>query len=340
MSAMTGTPLEQSPREDCADADQALLSARSSIHLEAEGLAALARALDGDLGTKFCAALALIRAARGRVIVTGMGKSGHVGRKVAATLASTGTPAFFVHPAEASHGDLGMITADDVILALSWSGETIELRDMLQHARRFKVPLIAITSSGRSALGRNADVALVLPKPKEACPHNLAPTTSTTMQLVVGDAIAIALLESRGFTASDFRVFHPGGKLGAGLTYVRDLMHEGNSMPLVGSGSHMAEAILCMSEKGFGCVGVVDPEGRLCGVVTDGDLRRHMSSDLMAMPIEDVMTDHPRTVAPDMIASAALEIMTSSKITALFVVEGNRPLGVVHLHDVLRIGVA
>jgi arabinose-5-phosphate isomerase len=259
---------------------------------------------------------------------------------VAATLASTGTPASFVHAAEASHGDLGMITAQDVVLALSWSGETVELREMLHHTRRFRVPVVAITSNPESALGRNADIVLALPKACEACPHGLAPTTSTTMQLALGDAIAVALLEGNGFSASDFRTFHPGGKLGAGLMRVRDLMHRDDAVPLVALGTPMSDAILAISTKSFGCVGVVAEDGALVGIVTDGDLRRHMSPGLLELPIQEVMTRDPRSIGPDEIASVALEIMNSSKIMALFVVEDRRPVGIVHVHDTLRVGVA
>jgi arabinose-5-phosphate isomerase len=316
-----------------------LTSARNTVQCEAEGLLAVAAALDGELGTALAAAVEVMRGAT-RVIVTGMGKSGHVGRKVAATLASTGTPSSFVHAAEASHGDLGMITAQDVVLALSWSGETAELREMLHHTRRFKVPVVAITSNAESALGRNADIVLVLPKAAEACPHGLAPTTSTTMQLALGDAIAVALLEGNGFSASDFRTFHPGGKLGAGLMRVRDLMHRDDAVPLVRLGTPMSDAILAISTKSFGCVGVVADDGALVGIVTDGDLRRHMSPGLLELPIERVMTRDPRSIGPDVIASVALEIMNSSKIMALFVVEDRRPVGIVHVHDTLRVGVA
>lgn len=326
----------------------ALDSARKTLRLETQGLGILAQAFDGELGDAFCKAVELIAAAidpkaeggAGRVIVTGMGKSGHVGRKLAATFASTGTPSSFVHAAEAGHGDLGMVTAKDVVVALSWSGETPELREIIHHTQRFDVPVIAITADAASALGRTSDIVLAIPKATEACPHGLAPTTSTTMQLVIGDALAIALLEGRGFTASDFRVFHPGGKLGAALTHVRDLMHTEAEIPLVPAGTAMSQAILAMSEKSFGCVGVTDPSRRLVGIVTDGDLRRHMGPDLLAASIDDVMTRNPRTVGPDAIASAALEIMNSSKIMALFVVEEGRPVGILHLHDVLRAGVA
>ena len=332
------TPVRRA--DDAAELPKALASARSTLKCENDGLSVLANALEGDLGRAFCEAVELIGQAEGRVIVTGMGKSGHIGRKLAATLASTGTPASFVHAAEASHGDLGMVTKKDVVVALSWSGETPELREVVHHTQRNAVPLIAITSEPKSALGRTSSVVLALPKAAEACPHGLAPTTSTTMQLVLGDALAIALLESRGFTASDFRVFHPGGRLGAGLTHVRDLMHKDDKVPLVSNGTVMSEAILAMSEKSFGCVGVVDQSRRLIGIVTDGDLRRHMNPDLLTARIEDVMTRQPRTVAPDTIASAALEIMNSSKIMAVFVVEDGRPIGILHLHDALRAGVA
>jgi arabinose-5-phosphate isomerase len=319
--------------------DAALASARRTLTLEAEGIAALTGALDGDLGAAFARAVRIVRGATGRVVVSGMGKSGHVGRKVAATLASTGTPAFFVHPAEASHGDLGMVTAADVVLALSWSGETAELRDLIHHARRSAVPLIAMTAAAQSALGKAADVVLELPRAEEACPHTGAPTTSTAMQLALGDALALALLEARGFSASDFRVFHPGGKLGASLSWVRDLMHEGERVPLAPLGTPMSEAILVMSAKSFGCVGILDGAGALAGVITDGDLRRHMGPQFLERPVEDVMTARPLTVSPDTIAGEALEIMTSAKVTSLFVVdEARHPLGIFHVHDALRVG--
>jgi arabinose-5-phosphate isomerase len=336
----SAVPAAMTDDEGSGDAADAVRSARNTLSLEIRGLTALLTALDSELGARFDDAVARIREARGRVIVTGMGKSGHVGRKLAATFASTGTPAHFVHPGEASHGDLGMVTPEDVVVALSWSGETVELRDMLHHTRRYRVPLIAVTSNGESALGRNADIALVLPKTPEACPHGLAPTTSTTMQLAIGDALAVALLEGRSFSAQDFRVFHPGGKLGAGLTYVRDLMHRDGEIPLVPLGTPMSEAILTISAHSFGCVGVTDGDGRLCGIVTDGDLRRHMGPALLAKPIDAVMTRDPCTIAPLTMAGAALEMMTSRKITSLFVVEDGRPVGIVHVHDTLRHGVA
>jgi len=304
------------------------------------GIAALAAAMQDGLGQPFCAAIDLIRAARGRVVVSGMGKSGHIGRKIAATLASTGTPAFFVHPAEASHGDLGMITRDDVIMALSWSGETAELKNLIDYSRRFRIGLIAVTADAASTLGKAADITLVLPQAREACPHNLAPTTSSLMQLALGDALAIALLESRGFTAIDFRNLHPGGRLGAALTFIRDLMHGGAEMPLKPVGTKMSDALVEMSAKGFGCVGITDAGGHLVGIITDGDLRRHMRPDLLAACVEDVMTKGPNTVRPDQLASEALEILNSLKRTVLFVVEGRRAIGIVHMHDLLRAGVA
>jgi arabinose-5-phosphate isomerase len=269
-----------------------------------------------------------------------MGKSGHIGRKIAATLASIGTPAFFVHAADASHGDLGMITSDDVMLVLSWSGETEELKDLINYSRRFRIALIAITVNAESTLGKAADVVLALPAAREACPHNLAPTTSSLMQLALGDALAIALLESRGFTAVDFGVFHPRGKLGAALKFVRDVMHPGGAVPLIRRGSPMSEAIVEMSAKGLGCVAVTEPDGKLAGVITDGDLRRHMGANLLAASVDEIMTASPKTVRPDQLAGEALQLLNSSKITALIVVEADRPVGIVHFHDLLRAGVA
>jgi arabinose-5-phosphate isomerase len=291
------------------------------------------------LGVAFTAAVDAIRAARGRVVVTGMGKSGHIGRKIAATLASTGTPALFVHPAEASHGDLGMITADDVIMALSWSGETVELKNLIDYSKRYRIGLIAVTADVHSTLAKAADVVLALPQAREACPHNLAPTTSSLMQLALGDALAITLLESRGFTALDFGALHPGGRLGAALKTVRDIMHSGDKMPLAALGNRMSDALVEMTAKGFGCVGITQ-EQQLVGIITDGDLRRKMQPDLLDMQVETVMTKRPRTIRPDQLTSEALEILNSSKITALFVVEAGVPIGIVHMHDLLRAGVA
>jgi arabinose-5-phosphate isomerase len=317
-----------------------IASALRTLGTEGDGVAALAVAMCDGLGVPFAAAVEAIRNAHGRVIVTGMGKSGHVGRKIAATLASTGTPAFFVHAADASHGDLGMITSDDVMLALSWSGETEELKDLITYSRRFRITLIAVTASTASTLGKSADIVLALPEAREACPHNLAPTTSSLMQLALGDALAIALLESRGFTAVDFGVFHPRGKLGAMLKFVRDVMHEGKAMPRIRRGAPMSEAIVEMTSKGFGCVAIIEGNGKLAGVITDGDLRRHMRADLLQAPVDQVMTKSPKTVRPDQLASEALQLLNSSKITALFVVAQNAPVGIVHFHDLLRAGVA
>jgi arabinose-5-phosphate isomerase len=320
--------------------NRAAAAAERTVEIEREGLGALAAALRNGLAEPFEDAVRLIEAARGRVIATGIGKSGHVGQKLAATLASTGTPAFFVHPSEASHGDLGMITRADVVLAMSWSGETVELGTIITHSRRFKVPLIAMTSRRDSALARASDVVLELPRAREACPHGLAPTTSTTMQIALGDCLAIALLEVKGFTAHDFKVFHPGGSLGAQLKPVADFMHKSERLPLVGEDEPMGAAILTMTQKSFGCLGIVDAKGKLVGIITDGDLRRHMGADLLAATAGAIMTRRPKTVAPDMLASAALELINASRITALFVVEKGKPVGIVHIHDLLRAGVA
>jgi arabinose-5-phosphate isomerase len=325
---------------DSSGTDSAVQSALRTLDAEGSGIAALTAALQSDLRAPFTAAADLIRSAKGRLIVTGLGKSGHIGRKIAATFASTGTPAFFVHAAEASHGDLGMITADDVILALSWSGEQPEMKNLITYAKRFRIAVIAMTADRESSLAKAADVALTLPKAREACPHNLAPTTSSLMMLALGDALAIALLEGRGFTSTDFSVLHPGGKLGALLKYARDLMHTGDAVPLKPLGTRMSEALVEMTSKGFGCVGITDARGHLAGIVTDGDLRRHMGPDLMTATVDEVMTKNPKTIGRDVMAGEALEILNSSKITTLFVTDGNKPLGIVHLHDFLRAGVA
>jgi arabinose-5-phosphate isomerase len=321
-------------------AQAAIDSALRTLEAEGGGIEALAAALRDGLGTAFAAAIDLIRAAQGRVIVTGMGKSGHVGHKIASTFASTGTPALFVHPAEASHGDLGMITKSDVILALSWSGETAELKNLTDYSQRHNIGLIAMTASADSTLAKTADVVLALPQAREACPHNLAPTTSALMQLALGDALAIALLESHGFTAVDFGMLHPGGKLGTLLKQVRDLMHSGVSIPLAPLGTAMSEAILEMSAKGFGCIGITDPRGMLVGVITDGDLRRHMCNNLLDAKVDEVMTRAPKTVRPDQLISETLDILNSLKVTALFAVDAGKPVGIIHVHDLLRAGAA
>jgi arabinose-5-phosphate isomerase len=320
---------------------QSLLDcALRTLQAEAEGVSALCAAIHQELGRTFVRAVELISAARGRLIVTGMGKSGHVARKIAATFASTGTPAFFVHPSEASHGDLGMITPDDAIMALSWSGETAELQHLIDYSRRFRIPLIAVTAAAASTLGKAADIMLALPAAREACPHNLAPTTSTLMQAALGDALALALLESRGFTAVDFHKLHPGGRLGAMLKFVANVMHTGSSIPLVALGTSMADAVVEMSSKGFGCVGITDKAGKLAGIITDGDLRRHMRRDLLECRVDEVMTRSPKTVRPDQLASEALEIINASEITALMVTEAGKPVGILHFHDLLRAGIA
>jgi len=332
--------MAQSSGTDHANA--AVQSALRTLDAEGSGIAAIAAALQGPLGLAFAAAVDLIREAKGRVIVTGLGKSGHVARKIAATLASTGTPAFFVHAAEASHGDLGMITVDDVIIALSWSGEQAEMKNLITYAKRFRIALIAMTAESESTLSKAAIVALTLAKAREACPHNLAPTTSSLMLLALGDALAIALLESRGFTSVEFAHFHPGGKLGAMLKFVRDIMHTGEAIPTKPLGARMSDALVEMSSKGFGCVCIVDRNGDIAGIITDGDLRRHMRPDLMTALVDDVMTKNPRTIAPGMLATEVLDTINSSKpaVTVLIVAEGRKPIGIVHVHDVLRAGVA
>ncbi len=318
------------------DADRE--AARTLLRLEGSALEELAETLDH----RFNAALDRLQAIAGRVIVTGIGKSGHVARKMAATFASTGTPSFYVHPSEASHGDLGMVTRADAVLALSNSGNTTELADLIGYARRCDIPLIAITSNVRSPLAEQSDITLVLPPTAEACPHGLAPTTSTTMMMALGDALAIALLRRRGFTTDDYRVLHPGGALGRRLRKVADVMHTGQAMPLAGPRTPMSEALLIMSAKSLGCLGVVhDVTGELIGIVTDGDLRRHMSAKLLEQTAEEIMTARPRTIRPGALIEEALRTMNEimPRITSLFVVdEGDRPIGLVHMHDCLRAG--
>ncbi|WP_336278902.1 KpsF/GutQ family sugar-phosphate isomerase [Bartonella sp. CB175] len=318
----------------------AVASALKTIAIEKQGIEALEAALLGDLSSSFISAVQAIRNAKGHVVITGLGKSGHIGTKIAATLASTGTPAFFVHAAEANHGDLGMIGSDDVILALSWSGETLELNGVINHAARFRIPLIAMTSGGNSALGRQADIVLLLPKIEEACPHGLAPTTSTIMQLAMGDALAVALLEMRGFTATDFKIYHPGGSLGASLKYARDIMHWGENVPLVMQGTAMTEAMNILVEKHFGCVGVVNQKGELIGVVTDGDLVRNIHFNFSECNVDEVMTRNPKIIDPDTLVGAATAFINDHHIGAVFVVEDKKPVGIVHFHDLLRIGAA
>jgi arabinose-5-phosphate isomerase len=312
-----------------------LAIARDVLAQEIKGL----ESLKTTLGEDFACAVALLNCATGRVVVTGMGKSGHVARKIAATFASTGTPALFVHPAEASHGDLGMISADDVILALSKSGETAELGDLLAHAARFTIPIVAITGEANSTLAKAAVVTLILPEADEACGQTFAPTTSTTMMMALGDALAVALLRERGFTAGDFQGFHPGGRLGAALRRASDLMHRVDALPLTAEETAMPEVVKIISTGGFGCVGVVDGNGHLKGVITDGDIRRQFDKIAQNRLARDVMTEEPRTAAPDTLAGDVLAHMSRNKITAIFVVENEKPVGIIHVHDCLSIGV-
>ncbi|MEX0810160.1 MAG: KpsF/GutQ family sugar-phosphate isomerase [Dongiaceae bacterium] len=313
-----------------------LATGRHVLMTEAAAVTALAASLDGA----FERAVDLLFAHRGRIVVTGMGKSGHVARKIAATLASTGSPALYVHPAEASHGDLGMLTTEDALIALSNSGDTPELGDILNHCKRFNIPFVGITSGAPSALADLATVALLLPPAEEACPMGLAPTSSTTMMLALGDALAIALLERRGFSSEDFRNLHPGGRLGRKLLRVGDLMHDGDEVPVTAATTGMDEAILVITAKRFGCVGIVDDKGALLGIITDGDLRRHMAPDLLKKPAAAIMTGTPHTIRPDALAAEALRVMNENAITSLFVTVAGQPVGILHIHDCLRAGVA
>jgi arabinose-5-phosphate isomerase len=326
---------QQAEPADILDLDREV--AERVLRAEADALNQLAASLDATLPR----AINIMIAARGRVVVTGMGKSGHIGCKIAATLASTGTPSFFVHPSEASHGDLGMVALGDVLLALSNSGKTTELADIVGYSRRFGIPLISMTANAGSPLAEQSDVTLLLPKAEEACSMVDAPTTSTTMMLALGDALAVALLERRGFSSDDFRDLHPGGALGRRLVKVADIMHAGDAVPLAGPDMPTSEAVLVMTAKAFGCVGVVDGAGRLLGMVTDGDLRRHMDSDLLRRPVRDIMTMNPRTIRPGALAAEALHIMNTADkpFTSLFVAEEGKPVGILHMHDCLRAGV-
>lgn len=317
-----------------------ITSIRKTLAIETQGLHALVATLDHDLGENLVRAVDLILKATGRVIVSGMGKSGHIARKIAATMASTGTPASFVHPAEASHGDLGMITPNDVVIMLSNSGKSAELKDMLNYCARFSVPMIAITANIASTMGRAADIPLQLPKVQEACPNGLAPTTSTLLQLALGDAIAMALLEAKGFSADDFRNYHPGGKLGAQIKHAHDIMHKGDALPLCIVGDYLRDALTIMNQHKFGCIGVKAENGNLIGMITDGDLRRHLGDDLWSRKVEDVMTINPTTIHDTMLAAEVIELINTKRITAVFVVsETKKPLGLIHIHDLLREGV-
>jgi len=321
--------------------DNIIASAIRTIEFERTGLEALSKAISADLGKAFVATCDLIRNISGRVIVTGVGKSGHIGTKLAATLASTGTPSFFVHSSEANHGDLGMIARDDVIIALSWSGETTELKGTLAYSSRFSIPLIAITRNKDSALGKEATVCLELPKEQEACPNGLAPTTSTMMQMAIGDALAVALLEDRGFSADDFGIYHPGGSLGSALMRVKEVMHTGDYIPIVQTNTSMPEAVMELSQKRFGCVGVIDDGGKLAGILTDGDLARNLDKSLQHLSVNDLMTASPKTISSEALVTTALGMLNENNISALIVTDAdNTPKGIIHLHDLLRIGAA
>lgn len=327
----------RAPAGDTRSGDD-IATGRQVIEMEAKALMALAASLDES----FVAAVDCLLKVQGRVILTGMGKSGHVARKIAATMASTGTPAYFVHPGEASHGDLGMITEKDALIGLSNSGETNELGDIVEFARRNMVPVIAMVGRVPSTLGSAADVCLLTPEAAEACPHVLAPTTSTTMMLALGDALAVALLERRNFTARDFGRLHPGGKLGRRLVTVADIMHKGEELPVAPSGTLMSDALIEMTAKSLGCIAITDADGRLSGIITDGDLRRGMKSpDLLTRSVDDAMTRSPRTIRATALASEGVGIMHENKVTSLFVLDDDqRPVGLLHIHDCLRAGVA
>ncbi|MEE2745371.1 MAG: KpsF/GutQ family sugar-phosphate isomerase [Pseudomonadota bacterium] len=309
--------------------------ARGILKIEANGIKTLAQ----SLSTPFIEAVAILQSIKGRVVLTGMGKSGHVGRKISSTLASTGTPSFFVHPGEASHGDLGMIDRTDAVIAISNSGETPEMSNLVGYTRRFRIPLIAITSNKTSTIGEQADIALVLPSVEEACPMGLAPTTSTTMTMALGDTLAVALMNKIGFSSEDFQIRHPGGQLGKRLLKVSDIMHTGENIPLTRGEELMSEIIPEMTAKSFGCIGIIDANQKLLGIITDGDLRRHMSDNILDLSAAKVMTPHPRTIRPSALATESVLVMNEAKITTLFVSDDNRVVGIIHIHDCLRAGV-
>ncbi|HTK79996.1 MAG TPA: KpsF/GutQ family sugar-phosphate isomerase [Rhizomicrobium sp.] len=334
MRSANRTVVSSIPAGEMAD----LLAAQRVLDYAAEALGALRGSLNGE----FSRAVDVILAVKGRVIVSGMGKSGLIARKIAATFASTGTPAHFVHPAEASHGDLGELVPGDVLLVLSYRGETAELSDVITFAKRFHIPLIAMAANTESSLMQAADVKLLLPKSREACPMGLAPTTSTTMMLVLGDALAVALMERRGFSADQYRDLHPGGSLGRALIRVSDLMHVGEEVPIASESDSMQQVLIVMAARRFGCVGITDRRGNLVGIITDGDLSRHMSRDLLDRTAGEVMTRNPKIATPDQLAAEALAFMNDNKITRLFVLEpsgaSRKPVGIIHIHDCLRTG--
>ena len=324
--------MSNSPTTNVNDLERA----KQVLALEAAGLTGLAQSLNGALSE----ALDILQNLSGRIIVTGMGKSGHVANKIAATLASTGKPAFFIHPGEASHGDLGMIGDEDAVIALSNSGETPELSDIIAYTRRFKIPLISITSGANSTMATESDVALILPPAEEACVIGLAPTTSTTMMMAYGDVLAVVLMERQGFTAEDFKLRHPGGRLGLRLLKVADIMHSGAALPVAKGSDPMTEGLPEMTAKSLGCIGIIDDKGALAGIVTDGDLRRHMADDILNRTAAEVMTPSAKTIRPSALASEALQIMNDAKITSLFVADENKVVGLLHIHDCLRAGIA
>ncbi len=342
--AIMSAPKRTKSKTATGAASKDLASATRVLRLEAEGLEVMADLLDES----FSAAVGILEAVTGRIIMTGMGKNGPIAGKIAATLASTGSPATYVHPSEASHGDLGMIRGDDAVVALSNSGETAELRDILEYSRRFSIPMIAITGNPTSTLAEMSDVVLVLPNVPEACPMGLAPTTSTTASLALGDALAVALLERKGFSVQDFRVLHPGGKLGSSLIRVADLMHTGDEIPLATTATPMSEAMLIMTEKRQGCIGILDESRRLIGIITDGDLRRHMDDSILQKTAGEIMTPAPRTIRPQALAAEAMAtmVMGDRPITNLFVIEESKesgdplPIGILHINDCLIAGVA
>jgi arabinose-5-phosphate isomerase len=326
------------------DENKIITNGKNVLDLEAQALSYLSKSLDDN----FVKAVKTLYAPDSRVIVSGMGKSGHVGKKIAATMSSVGQPAFFVHPAEASHGDLGMITKNDKLLLISNNGESYELRSIIDYAKRFDIPIVSITSNPKSTLAKFSKVVLLLPKVAEACPMGLAPTTSTTMTIAMGDALAISILHMRDFNHTDFKMFHPGGNLGTQLALVRDYMHTQDKLPVINSENLMDECLIKMSYCGFGCVGVIDDQNNLIGIVTDGDLRRHMNHDLLKQKVKEIMTKNPITIFPDILMVEALSIMNDKSITSLFVIKKTEhaddikknPIGILHIHDCLRAGVA
>jgi arabinose-5-phosphate isomerase len=321
---------------DAIDQDLALQEASRVLEIEISGLESLKASLDGA----YCKAISLFLSVKGRLIVTGMGKSGHIARKIASTLSSTGTPSQYIHPGEASHGDLGMITPNDVVLALSNSGETRELSDLLVYCRRYDIPLVSMTQRPQSTLAKMSDVCLLIPFVPEACPHKLAPTTSSLLMLALGDALAMTLLKLKGFSPQDFKVFHPGGQLGRQLCRVGEIMHSREALPLMKKGHNMGEALVVMTQHSFGCVGIVDQNQKLIGIITDGDLRRHMSSDLISKPVEDIMSLNPWTIEETALAAEGLNIMNKLGVTSLFITDKDQiPIGLLHIHDCLRAGV-